>query len=92
MLIAVILGMVVYGVFEGEGVGTLASIRLFWFGDAYVISMIIGAIILCFFFIGFDGISNLSEEIKDVERVISRAIFLIALIGGMIFIFVIYFL
>ena len=37
VLIAVILGMVVYGVFEGEGAGTLASTRPFWSGDAHVI-------------------------------------------------------
>ena len=92
VLIAVILGMVVYGVFEGEGAGTLASTRPFWSGDAHVIPMITGATILCFSFTGFDGISNLSEETKDAERVIPRAIFLTALIGGMIFIFATYFL
>lgn len=54
--------------------------------------MITGATILCFSFTGFDGISNLSEETKDAERVIPRAIFLTALIGGMIFIFATYFL
>ncbi len=37
--------------------------------------MITGATILCFSFTGFDGISNLSEETKDAERVIPRAIF-----------------
>ncbi len=92
VLIAVILGMVVYGVFEGEGAGTLASSRPFWSGDAHVIPMITGATILCFSFTGFDGISNLSEETKDAERVIPRAIFLTALIGGLIFIFATYFL
>lgn len=40
----------------------------------------------CASFTGFDGISNLSEETKDAERVIPRAIFLTALIGGLIFI------
>ncbi len=50
--------------------------------DAHVIPMITGATILCFSFTGFDGISNLSEETKDAERVIPRAIFLTALIGG----------
>ncbi|EIW9065923.1 putrescine/proton symporter PlaP, partial [Klebsiella pneumoniae] len=92
VLIAVILGMVIYGVFEGEGAGTLASSRPFWSGDAHVIPMITGATILCFSFTGFDGISNLSEETKDAERVIPRAIFLTALIGGLIFIFATYFL
>ncbi len=43
VLIAVILGMVVYGVFEGEGAGTLASAAVpFWSGDAHVIPMITG--------------------------------------------------
>ncbi len=84
--------MVIYGVFEGEGAGTLASNRPFWSGDAHVIPMITGATILCFSFTGFDGISNLSEETKDAERVIPRAIFLTALIGGLIFIFATYFL
>ena len=32
--------------------------------------MITGATILCFSFLGFDGISSLSEETKDAERVI----------------------
>ena len=82
----------IYGVFEGEGAGTLASSRPFWSGDAHVIPMITGATILCFSFTGFDGISNLSEETKDAERVIPRAIFLTALIGGLIFIFATYFL
>lgn len=92
VLIAVILGMVIYGVFHGEGAGTLASSKPFWSGDAHVIPMITGATILCFSFTGFDGISNLSEETKDAERVIPRAIFLTALIGGLIFIFATYFL
>ncbi|HBK4823127.1 TPA: putrescine/proton symporter PlaP [Enterobacter asburiae] len=92
VLIAVILGMVIYGVFHGEGAGTLASSKPFWSGDAHVIPMITGATILCFSFTGFDGISNLSEETKDAERVIPRAIFLTALIGGLIFIFSTYFL
>ncbi len=65
---------------------------MFVVADAHVIPMITGATILCFSFTGFDGISNLSEETKDAERVIPRAIFLTALIGGMIFIFATYFL
>ncbi|WP_268647454.1 APC family permease, partial [Escherichia coli] len=42
-------------------------------------------------FLGFDGISSLSEETKDAEKVIPKAIFLTALIGGIIFIVVSYF-
>ncbi|ATF91989.1 APC family permease [Cedecea neteri] len=92
VLIAVIMGMVVYGVSGGEGAGTLASSKPFWSENAHIAPMITGATILCFSFTGFDGISNLSEETKDAERVIPRAIFLTALIGGMIFIVSTYFL
>lgn len=86
VLIAVIMGMVISGVAGGEGAATLSSSKPFWSENAHVVPMITGATILCFSFTGFDGISNLSEETKDAERVIPRAIFLTALIGGMIFI------
>ncbi|WP_312240040.1 APC family permease [Pantoea sp.] len=87
-----ITGMVIYGVAHGVGAGTLSSSRPFWSPDAQVVPMITGATILCFSFLGFDGISSLSEETKDAERTIPRAIFLTALIGGLIFIVVSYFL
>ena len=87
-----ITGMVIYGVAHGTGAGTLTSSRPFWSADAHVVPMITGATILCFSFLGFDGISSLSEETKDAERTIPRAIFLTALIGGLIFIVVSYFL
>ncbi len=92
VLIAVILGMVVYGVFEGEGAGTLASTRPFWSGDAHVIPMITGATILCFSLPALTASATCRKRTKDAERVIPRAIFLTALIGGMIFIFATYFL
>ncbi|WP_336981473.1 MULTISPECIES: APC family permease [unclassified Cedecea] len=92
LLIAVIMGMVVYGVAGGEGSGTLTSSKPFWSENAHIVPMITGATILCFSFTGFDGISNLSEETKNAERVIPRAIFLTALIGGLIFIVSTYFL
>jgi len=87
-----ITGMVIYGVSHGEGAGTLASSKPFWSEHAQVVPMITGATILCFSFLGFDGISSLSEETKDAGRVIPKAIFLTALIGGVIFIVVSYFL
>ncbi|HEY1845596.1 MAG TPA: APC family permease [Buttiauxella sp.] len=92
ILIAVIMGMVVSGIAGGEGAATLSSTKPFWSENAHVVPMITGATILCFSFTGFDGISNLSEETKDAERVIPRAIFLTALIGGLIFIVSTYFL
>ena len=92
VVMIVITGMVVYGVAHGVGAGTLTSSKPFWSENAHVVPMITGATILCFSFLGFDGISSLSEETKDAERTIPRAIFLTALIGGVIFIGVSYFL
>ena len=91
-IVAVIVGLIIYGVMHGEGAGTLTSTRPFWSEGAHVVPMITGATILCFSFLGFDGISSLSEETKDAERVIPKAIFLTALIGGLIFIGASYFL
>jgi amino acid transporter len=92
IVMVVITGLVIYGVANGEGAGTLASSRPFWSENANVVPMITGATILCFSFLGFDGISSLSEETKDAGRVIPKAIFLTALIGGAIFVVVSYFL
>ena len=92
LLIAVIIGMVIYGVAGGEGQATLTSSKPFWSENAHIVPMITGATILCFSFTGFDGISNLSEETKNAERVIPLAILLTALCGGMIFIASTYFL
>ncbi|MGB7802779.1 APC family permease [Buttiauxella sp.] len=92
VVMVVITGLVIYGVANGEGAGTLASTRPFWSEHANVVPMITGATILCFSFLGFDGISSLSEETKDAGRVIPKAIFLTALIGGVIFVVVSYFL
>ncbi|WP_241580451.1 APC family permease [Rosenbergiella nectarea] len=88
----VIVAMVIYGVAHGTGEGILVSSKPFWTENSQVVPMITGATILCFSFLGFDGISSLSEETKDAKRVIPKAIFLTALIGGLLFIAVSYFL
>lgn len=91
-IMVVFVGLLIAGVWQGEGRGTLVSSAPFWSANAHAIPMITGATILCFSFLGFDGISSLSEETPDAGRVIPKAIFLTALIGGIIFIVVSYFL
>ncbi|TCW00184.1 APC family permease [Biostraticola tofi] len=91
-IMIVFVGLVMKGVYDGEGAGTLVSTAPFWSENAHLIPMMTGATILCFSFLGFDGISSLSEETPDAGRVIPRAIFLTALIGGIIFIVVSYML
>lgn len=48
--------------------------------------LLAGAAILCLSFLGFDAVSTLSEEARDPERTVPRAILLTALLGGLIFI------
>ncbi|OAT47085.1 putrescine importer [Proteus hauseri ATCC 700826] len=91
-VIVVFVGLLIHGVHNGEGAGELWTIRPFASVDAELIPMITGATILCFSFLGFDGISTLSEETPNAGNVIPKAIFLTALIGGLIFIVVSYFL
>ncbi|WP_044871618.1 APC family permease [Pseudomonas sp. LFM046] len=50
-----------------------------------------GAAIACYSFLGFDAVSTLTEETRDPRRTIPRAILLITLIGGVIFIATSYF-
>lgn len=91
-IMVVFLGLLVRGVYMGEGMGTLATTKPFFSENAHVVPMITGATILCFSFLGFDGISSLSEETPNAGKVIPKAIFLTALIGGIIFVEVSYFL
>lgn len=49
-----------------------------------------GAAIAAYSFLGFDAVSTLTEEARDPRRTIPRAIVLIALIGGVIFLIVSY--
>ncbi len=91
-IIVVFISLVAYGVYQGEGLGTVASTKPFFSENAHLLPMLTGATILCFSFLGFDGISSLSEETPNAERVVPKAIFLTALIGGGIFISVSYFL
>lgn len=50
-----------------------------------------GAAVAAYSFLGFDAISTLTEEAYDAERNVPRAIVLVALLGGAIFIGVTYF-
>ncbi len=90
-VMVVFVGLLIHGVYNGEGTGELWTFRPFASVDAELIPMITGATILCFSFLGFDGISTLSEETPNAGNVIPKAIFLTALIGGLIFIAVSYF-
>lgn len=54
-------------------------------------TLLTGAAILCFSFLGFDAVTTYTEEAVDPMKTIPRGIFLVALIGGVIFITTSYF-
>ncbi|MCG7600071.1 APC family permease [Halomonas sp. McH1-25] len=59
--------------------------------SATLSTLMAGAAVACYSFLGFDAVTTLTEETKDPKRTLPRAILLITLIGGLIFIVVSYF-
>ena len=70
----------------------LWSLEPFWNEMTQVGALITGATLLCFSFTGFDSLSSLAEETKDTEKTLPRAIFMTALLAGVIFIISTYFM
>ncbi|TCM69795.1 putrescine:proton symporter (AAT family) [Acinetobacter calcoaceticus] len=70
----------------------LWSLEPFWNEMTQMGALITGATVLCFSFTGFDSLSSLAEETKDTEKTLPRAIFLTALLAGIIFIVSAYFM
>jgi amino acid transporter len=71
----------------GTGAGTLLSLRPFYNPDTFSQSAILGATSLAALsFLGFDGITTLSEEARNPERDIGRATVLVCLVAGCLFV------
>lgn len=76
---------------NGMGLGTVASLDPFYNDHFDVRAIVNGATILCFSFLGFDAVSNYSEEALHPKRDVPRAIMWTAVIGGGLFIVTSYF-
>ncbi len=57
-------------------------------GNTETALVLAGSAVLCYSFLGFDAVSSLAEETKNAKRNIPRAIMLVTLIGGLLFIVV----
>ena len=75
----------------GNASKPLWTIEPFFNGQMQMPLIMSGAAIACYSFLGFDAVSTLTEETRDARRTIPRAIMLITLIGGLIFVGVSYF-
>lgn len=91
LVLVLFVALTIRGLVLGEGTGTIISIQPFMSSEVNFSALISGATILCFSFIGFDAITTLTEETKDPKKTIPRGIFLVALLGGLMFISVSYF-
>lgn len=67
----------------GSDAPTIGSV---FFSGGDISLLFAGAAVLCLSFLGFDAISTLSEEARDATRLVPRAIFLVTLLGGIMFI------
>ena len=85
------IGFCIAYVVAGNGQGTLFSTEPFYASGTTWSALTAGAAVSAYSFLGFDAVTTLTEETKDPQRTIPRAITLVALIGGAIFIVSAYF-
>ncbi|MGX4689364.1 APC family permease [Streptomyces sp. JNUCC 63] len=90
LVIVLFAGFSIAHVFQDSGASSLVSGAPF-VNDATTWSAVsAGAAIAAYSFLGFDAVTTLTEETIDPKRTIPRAIMLIALIGGGIFVLLAY--
>lgn len=92
IVLVVFVGLVIKGLTEGMGMGTLVDASPFYTVSLELPPILAGASILCISFLGFDAVTTLSEETINPTKTIPRAVFLIVLLGGLLFIGTSYFL
>ncbi|MFC7395436.1 APC family permease [Scopulibacillus cellulosilyticus] len=80
------------GLLNGQGAATLFSALPFLDSNVKMSNFISVIPVLCFSFLGFDAVTTLSEETKNPRRTLPRAIYLITMIGGALYIIGSYFL
>jgi len=76
----------VKGITGGMGSGQLLSITPLYTPDMTFATLMSGAAILCFSFLGFDAVTTYTEEAVNPTKTIPRGILLVALVGGVMFI------
>ncbi|MBM7646264.1 putrescine importer [Scopulibacillus daqui] len=76
---------------SGTGEGTVLSIHPFMNADGSIKNVISGAALVSLSFLGFDAITTLSEETINPTKTIPKAILLVLLAAGIVFVGVAYF-
>lgn len=74
----------------GDPTKSMLSLTPIFSGDMHLPMVMSGAAIACYSFLGFDAVSTLTEETQNPRRNIPRAIMLVTVLGGLIFVGVSY--
>ena len=90
LVIGAFVALSIGSVVAGSGVSGLFSAAPFFNSESSFSMVAAGAAIAAYSFLGFDAVTTFTEETKDPERTVPRAILIIALIGGAIFVLVSY--
>jgi putrescine importer len=90
LVLVFFVALAIGSVVSANGAGGLASGRPFFNDTASFATISAGAAIAAYSFLGFDAVTTLTEETINPRRTVPRAIMLVALIGGGIFVAVSY--
>jgi putrescine importer len=85
-VVAVFMVLAARYVMAANGPGGLLSVKPFFNADVPFSAAVSGAALAAYSFLGFDAVSTLTEETRDAKRTMPRAILIVALLGGAIFI------
>lgn len=90
LVIVLFVALSIASVFRGAGASGLVSTGPFTGTDAGIGGVTAGAAIAAYSFLGFDAVTTFTEEAVEPRKNMPRAIMLIALIGGFIFLVIAY--
>ncbi|KAB1645071.1 APC family permease [Gulosibacter chungangensis] len=90
LVIIFFVALSIANVVSADGAGGLVSASPFVGIDATFAGIAGGAAIAAYSFLGFDAVTTLTEETIEPRRTVPKAILLVALIGGGIFVIVAY--
>lgn len=89
-VVVIFIAFAIKAILGGGGTGTLFSISPF-IGEGFILTNVLAAAPLLYLgFLGFDFVTTLSEETYNPKKTIPKAMFLIAIIGGVLGIIITY--
>ncbi len=86
IVIAAFIALAARYVWLGSGPGGLISVEPFFKADVPLSATLAGAALAALSFLGFDALTTLAEETVDARRTIRRAILIVAVVCGALFV------